>query len=160
MFKYILYSVVLLLVNACSQPSQKSPDAPPVDSPSVVAGSTTSPPPGFTDPPPPAPTSDTLILSGGILVSDTPNTDSMIVITDSMIVVTDGLVVDWGRRGDVETPNDSVGFDMHGKWIQAVNGLTSGATADLLVFDQFPTDSTIQAIGTVKSSEVNMPKAD
>ena len=110
----------------------------------------TDSPPGFTDAPPAAPTSATTILSGGILLTDTP-------ISDSVVVITNGAVIAWGRRGEVELPNDSIGIDMRGKWIRPATTLSSGSVADLEVFAQYPGDESVQPIGDIKSVEINLP---
>lgn len=110
-------------------------------------------PPGFMDEPPPPPTSNTVILSGGVLLADSP-------ITDSVVVIADGVITAWGHRGEVDLPNDSIGIDMRGKWIRGSNGLTSGSTADLLIYDQFPVDENIAPIGSVKRTEISMPQPD
>ena len=75
-------------------------------------------PAGFLDAPPAPPTSNTVVLSGGNLVLDD-------VSTDTAIVISNGRLITWGRRGDVDMPNDSIGHDMRGKW------LTPGSIADL-----------------------------
>lgn len=67
-------------------------------------------PPGFLDEAPPGPVSNTVVLSGGTLMSEPP-------ITDSAVVITDGLIVAWGKREQVAMPNDSIGKDMRGKWL-------------------------------------------
>ena len=67
-------------------------------------------PPGFLDEPPPKPKSNTLVLSGGDLVLDT-------VIADAVVVIQNGKLLAWGKRGEVDMPNDSIGADMRGKWI-------------------------------------------
>ena len=34
------------------------------------------------------------------------------------MVITKGNLIAWGKRGDVDVPNDSIGFDLRGKWIE------------------------------------------
>ena len=41
-------------------------------------------------------------------------------VVDSLVVITDGDLIAWGTRGDVDVPNDSIGFDLRGKWIEPV----------------------------------------
>lgn len=82
-------------------------------------------PPSFLDEAPPLPTSATEILGGGTLVMPDGS-----FVEDSLIVITDGKLVAWGPRGEVEVPNDSIGHDLRGKWIQAA-ALEVGALADL-----------------------------
>ena len=101
-------------------------------------------PPGFLDEPPAPPNSTTQVLSGGTLVADS-------IIEDSVVVLQEGRLIAWGKRGMVDMPNDSVGFDMRGKWIiqgsweQAAAGalpaapvLQSGETANLLIITRPP----------------------
>ena len=101
-------------------------------------------PPGFLDEAPPGPTSNTQVLSGGTLVTDA-------TIEDSVVVMTDGKLVAWGERGLVAMPNDSIGFDMRGKWIipgsweQATAGslsetttLQAGEAANFLIINRAP----------------------
>ena len=149
---------VVLSLAACggSDAPAPTPEAS-VPTPEAVSNSE-SMPPGFTDAPPPPPSSNTLVLSGGVLLLDTP-------ITDSVVVITDGKILAWGRRGEVDMPNDSIGLDMRGKWLRAASSLnsgslTSGQTADFQAFDQFPADQTIVPIGTVVGQEVSMPAAE
>ncbi len=89
------------LLTGCAEPP------PPAAEP---APSNQEMPPGFLDEPPAPPTSSTQVLSGGTLVTDG-------IIEDSVVVLNDGKLVSWGKRGEVEMPNDSVGFDLRGKWI-------------------------------------------
>ena len=81
----------VLLALACSQPEKKMPAS-------------------FLDEAPPPPTSSTVVLSGGTLVLEQ-------VTADSAIVLRNGKLIAWGKRGEVEMPNDSVGKDLRGKWI-------------------------------------------
>ena len=143
---FSLLSLSLLLL-ACSD------STPPREPQTLAPGVNTPPPPGFTDAPPPAPVSDTVILSGGILLTEPP-------ITDSAIVITEGVVTGWGRRGEMDIPNDSIGRDVRGLWIRATHTLVSGAIADLQVYDQFPANPTIQAVGSVKSTQITLPAKD
>jgi len=107
-------------------------------------------PPGFLDEPPPPPTSSTQVLSGGTLVTDS-------IIEDSVVVLNNGNLVAWGKRGEVDMPNDSVGFDLRGQWIiagtwqQAVAGTLSaapplrpGEPANLLILRRPPPFTDLQ----------------
>ena len=67
-------------------------------------------PPGFLDEPPLPPTSDSLVLSGGTLITEAE-------IADAIVVVSDGKLVAWGKRGEVAVPDDSIGYDMRAKYI-------------------------------------------
>ncbi|MEM7100454.1 MAG: hypothetical protein AAF541_19455 [Pseudomonadota bacterium] len=102
-----LLITTLVLVIGCGSSSEPHQESTTSTSEQVQ---TDALPPGFLDEPPPPPTSNTTILSGGTLVVDQ-------TISDSVIVITSGNVVAWGARGEVDMPNDSVGFDMRGKWI-------------------------------------------
>lgn len=104
------------LVSACSEPAPSSTATPPVSGAAVMA--TDSMPPGFTDEPPAPPTSSTIVLSGGNLITET-------LVEDSVVVLHKGKVVTWGKRGEVDMPNDSIGIDVRGKW------LVPGTEADL-----------------------------
>lgn len=144
----IIVLFLLLATAACGEPSTPAAS----DNQSVPAADTNQTlPPGFTDEPPAPPTSDTLVLSGGVLLADTP-------ITDSVIVISEGVVIAWGRRGEVAMPNDSIGVDMRGKWIKAADTLGIGKTADLVVYDVFPQDPDTAPIGSVMSTEVDLPE--
>jgi hypothetical protein len=140
-----LLSLTLLLLGC----AESTPPAEPQTNAPLVS----TPPPGFTDTPPPAPVSDTVILSGGILLTEPP-------ITDSVIVITQGVITGWGRRGEMDIPNDSIGRDVRGLWIRETHTLVSGAIADLQVYDQYPTDPTIEAVGSVKSELITLPSKD
>ncbi len=125
---------LIYILSACADPQSLESSAPaPRDLP-----------PGFLDEPPPPPTSTTQVLSGGTLVIDT-------VIEDSVVVLSNGRLVAWGKRGAVDMPNDSVGFDLRGRWItpgrweQAASGslvhepqLQVGEVANLLIFKRPP----------------------
>ena len=148
--RQLLLYVMVLLCSACGQGSQNS-----------------SAPPGFTDDPPPPPVSETVILSGGTLLSPDP-------IPDSLVILTRGRVVGWGRRGSVDVPNESIGSDMRGKWIVAgrlVNGqpridhelLKSGAPANLLFLSSDPAIASPAAdhvVGYAADGELTLPESD
>ena len=72
-------------------------------------------PPSFLDPVPSRPTSDTAIWAGVNLLTDPP-------INDYLLVIDKGRVVDWGQRGSVDVPNDSMGVDMRAYWISPKAG--------------------------------------
>ena len=101
------------------------------------------PPGGFLDDDTPAPQSDTVILSGGVFIRDGEE------LTDSVVVITGDKLVAWGKRGTVDIPNDSLGYDMTRKWIiagqQTQDGslklmppIEAGAEANLLLFKEPP----------------------
>ena len=132
----ILAVTLIYLLSACSDTQSLQPPA--------TAAEPRNLPPGFLDEPPPPPTSNTQVLSGGTLVADT-------VIEDSVVVLSEGRVIAWGKRGAVDMPNDSVGFDLRGRWItpgrweHAVSGklseqseLVAGQVANLLIFKRPP----------------------
>ena len=132
---------VLSLLSACAQEPEEVPEP------------ETTLPPSFLDEPPPPPTSATEILGGGTLVL----TDGTL-IEDSLIVITDGKIVTWGRRGEVDVPNDSVGHDLRGKWIQT-DKLEVGALADLQ-FSERTSDMTevnSQIIGGYQNGRLDLP---
>ena len=110
----ILWVTILGLAIGCSE--RPAEDTPAPSEPDM---------PGFLDEPPPPPTPATEILGGGTLVLADGS-----FIEDSLIVITNGKLVAWGKRGEVEVPNDSIGIDVRGKWIQAAR-LEAGANADL-----------------------------
>ena len=105
----VLTAVLLL---ACGEAPVRDQSSEPASADSAAM------PPGFLDEPPPQPKSNTLVLSGGDLVLDT-------VTTDAVVVIQNGKLLAWGKRGEVDMPNDSIGTDMRGKWI------TPGFTADI-----------------------------
>jgi imidazolonepropionase-like amidohydrolase len=101
-------------------------------------------PAGFLDEAPPPPVSDTVVLSGGnlILAKVTP---------DTAIVLHAGKLIAWGKRGEVNMPNDSVGRDLRGKWLTPgtltdleastlpnLGELKIGAVANMLIFNTGP----------------------
>lgn len=105
-----LLVAIILTLSACAENVQPEPTSEP-----GVTRSEKAMPPGFLDEPPPPPTSATAILSGGILLL--PDGSEVV---DSLVVITDGDLIAWGTRGDVDVPNDSIGFDLRGKWIEPV----------------------------------------
>ena len=111
-------------------------------------------PPGFLDAAPPPPTSDTVVLSGGTLLLDSP-------LTDSVIVLQGGQVIAYGRRGDVDLPNDSIGRDMRGKWIlpgtdptKRPSVLTPDQPSDLSIFDEDPRSADARVTGRVRGQQM------
>ena len=110
-------------------------------------------PPSFLDEAPPLPTSATEILGGGTLV-----TADGALIEDSLIVITDGKLVAWGKRGDVDVPNESIGHDLRGKWIQAEN-LEVGALADLRFSERTKgmTEVNSEILGGYKNGTLDLP---
>ncbi len=111
-----------------------------------IAQATTSAelPPGFLDEAPAPPTSTNQILSGGALVLDQTTNDTVLLIDK-------GNLGAWGKRGEVDVPNDSIGFDMRGKWLVPgrvsdiaagtlpnLSAWKEGQAANLLVFDADP----------------------
>lgn len=90
-------------------------------------------PPSFLDKPPQGPTSDTMILSGGTLIT----ADELF---DAVVVVQNGQVIAAGKRGTVPVPADSIGIDASGKFIVAVDPERPliGGPAELLLYDAHP----------------------
>jgi hypothetical protein len=133
--------IIVLLASACSDPSE-SPSAS-----RDIAGKSVEEKPmpaGFLDEAPPPPVSDTIVLSGGNLILDE-------VTTDTAIVLHQGKLIAWGKRGEVDMPNDSVGRDLRGKWITPgtlsdleastlpnLSELKIGAEANMLMFKTGP----------------------
>lgn len=127
--RLFLIGFLVMTGAACSEP-----EVTPQQTNQLLEGARELPkemPPGFLDEAPPGPVSNTVVLSGGTLMSEPP-------ITDSAVVITDGLIVAWGKREQVTMPNDSIGKDMRGKWL--VPGTTamleSGAGADQNLLQQ------------------------
>ena len=129
-----------LLTFACS--NEQAAEASANNATDTTKASTEALPPGFTDEPPPAPTSNTSVLSGGNLVfnsGDTsPGSDDS-TINDSVIVITNGKLVAWGKRGETDMPNDSIGYDLRGKWITSANIMRQGGEAELSIYSADPT---------------------
>ena len=134
--------LLLMTMSSCGSPT---PDAGAQSQPpaSNAAESTRNMPPGFMDEAPPPPTSDTLVLSGGTLITDTE-------LHDSVVVLHKGKLVTWGKRGATDMPNDSIGFITAGKFVVpgSMEDLEAGALpnlsrfitdqpANLLVFDVY-----------------------
>ena len=109
-------------------------------------------PPGFLDEAPPGPESDTLVLSGGMLMSTPP-------IADSVVVITQGKVVSWGARGETDMPDDSIGHDMRGKWLLPKVSLKTGETANIDIYSEFPKDPN-NIVGQVRGTSLNLPPAE
>ena len=124
------------------------------DQPSTTASEEQSLPPGFLDEAPPPPTSATEILGGGTLVLPDGS-----FVEDSLLIITDGKLVAWGKRGDVDVPNDSVGFDLRGKWIQAAE-LSAGTAADLKFSERTLGSSEVgtQVIGGYRDGVLTLPE--
>lgn len=112
-------------------------------------------PPGFMDEPPPPPVSDTLVLSGGTLMMGEE-------ISDSVVVIKDGKLLAWGKRGEVSMPNDSIGYDMRGKWLMPLGGVPSiGDSASFDVMIAAPEQEvsggvTLANIGQVDGNELRI----
>jgi hypothetical protein len=121
-------------------------------------------PPGFLDAAPPAPTSDSLVLSGGTLMLDPP-------IPDSVLLIRQGQLQAWGRRGEVDVPDDSVGRDMRAKWLlpgildestgtPVAKALALDAPLDLLILDADPNTTEISAdnvVGSIRGGQLSLP---
>ena len=86
---------IVLLTVSCSEPNNKSANAPP----------------SFLDPAPSLPTSPTTIWAGINLMTEPPTTDYVLVIRKNQ-------VMKWGKRGSIDVPNDSVGVDMRRYWVK------------------------------------------
>ena len=126
---------LMLTLTACDAPHREA------ESPAL---------PGFTDAPPPPPRSDTVILSGGVLVAEQD-------LPDSVIVIANGKLLRWGARGSVAVPNDSVGRDLRGFWLQA-RALEPHAPADILIYDRDPrVDSQATPVGRIQRDMINLP---
>lgn len=137
MLRAALLGLLFPLLSACEQPDN-----------------TQSMPPGFTDAPPPSPTSNTMVLSGGTLLVDPP-------VADAVLVITDGKVQAWGQRGQIEMPNDSIGHDMRGKWLQPAADPMPGQTAAFRIYAENPdTNPNAPQQGRVQGSELEMTESD
>ena len=44
------------------------------------------------------------------------------LINDYIVVIHKNQLINWGKRGSVEVPNDSVGVDMRWYWIKSESG--------------------------------------
>ncbi|NOX51905.1 MAG: hypothetical protein GXP16_15425 [Gammaproteobacteria bacterium] len=110
-------------------------------------------PPGFLDEPPPPPTSETSVLSGGTLMLD-PH------VTDSVLVLQQGTIMAWGKRGEVDMPNDSIGVDMRGKWLYPGTlvelnkgvvkaGLRKNQPANMIILSQDPELGPVDQVAVV-----------
>jgi hypothetical protein len=133
-----IYLVIILgLASACSDPTMSQESTHKSAEPKSM-------PAGFLDEAPPPPVSDTIVLSGGNLILDQ-------VTTDTAIVLHQGKLIAWGKRGEVDMPNDSVGRDLRGKWITPgtlsdleastlpnLSELKIGAEANMLMFKTGP----------------------
>ena len=146
-FAYLsLFALLTLPMTACT------PEAAPTTEPSAP-----NLPPGFLDDPPPPPTSDTAILSGGTLLL--PDGSEL---RDSLVIITRGDLVDWGKRGEVDVPHDSIGVDLSGKWLQPQT-LAVGAAAEIRFADKDPRtpESDESAyIGGFSAGTLTLPEAD
>lgn len=122
-YRRSLIAVLICLAVACDdapQPTQAVSDAAGATAPSNNV------PPSFLDPPPPPPTSTTHVLSGATVLSEPQ-------VEDGVVVISQGRLVAWGKRGEVEMPNDSIGHDVRGKWIVA--GIWSQSSAPAAATD-------------------------
>ncbi len=130
----------IVALTACAPESGPGPQGPD----QTRTAETLSIPPGFLDDAPPPPTSDTVILSGGTLITDA-------TVPDSVVVIRNGVLRDWGQRGSVNVPNDSVGLNTSGQWIVpgTMEDLHAGSLpnletwqadtpANLLILDRYP----------------------
>ncbi len=144
------YTLLIVLTGlfACAEPPDRSPPLPP----------------GFTDAPPAGPTAPTQVLSGGILVAAELAAD----VEDAAVVITDGRLVAWGKRGEVEMPNQSIGHDLRGKWLapgrrgepfNPNSPLMPDQPAALLIFDQPPRPG-LSPIGYVEAEVISLPPSD
>jgi len=153
---YLSTLLTALCLSACSD----TPTATPASANQVAAqaGTTTDVadlPPGFTDAPPPPPTSATQVLAGGTLL--TPQATPA-EIADAVIVIRHGQVIAWGKRGEVAMPNDSIGFDVRGMWLQPRVPLAANQPAEFQIFDQAPADHPgAQPIGYVQADKISLP---
>lgn len=156
--------LIFVCLSACSEAPPAARDPAAVEAPqnktSIEASGKTAGiddsgrPPGFTDPPPPAPTSATQILSGGTLMTSPE-------ITDAVIVIRHGQVIAWGKRGEVEVPNDSIGVDLRGMWLQPNAQLALNQPADFQVFAQAPADNpAARSVGYIQADKINLPDPD
>ncbi|MEM9622053.1 MAG: hypothetical protein AAF993_10420 [Pseudomonadota bacterium] len=141
---------IVLLLSACGESTPSADANTPVSDTAAAAL-----PPGFTDAPPPPPTSSTQILSGGTLLAEPP-------VADAVVVITNGQLVAWGKRGEVEVPNDSIGFDVRGMWLQAgpAVSLKTGQAANLEIYSTNPASSGAQPKGYVKGAEISLPESE
>lgn len=155
-FSYL--AIIVVLASACADPTVNQTSADKPAEPNL-------PPAGFLDAPPPLPVSDTIVLSGGNLILDA-------VTTDTAIVLQQGKLMAWGKRGEVDMPNDSIGKDLRGKWITPgtltdleaatlpnLTALKVGAAANMLVFKTGPDISRATSddlYGTISNGELQI----
>ena len=141
-------------------------DANSLDANSAPSVDEKSLPPGFLDPAPAPPTSDTIILSGGTLVTQPQVNDSVVVITDQQLIA-------WGARGKVFVPHDSIGRDMRGKWlipgtiiagelVSSDDDLDGSQPLNLVIVDADPanTQATAHVVGTVINGVIDLPEPE
>ena len=150
--------ITIILASACADPvANHASTAKSVEPESMPAG--------FLDEAPPPPESDTIVLSGGNLILDG-------VTTDTAIVLQNGKLIAWGKRGEVDMPNDSIGKDLRGKWITPgtltdleaatlpnLAVLKKGAEANMLVFKTGPDlagATTDDLYGTITNGELQI----
>jgi len=161
----LILALLVSLASACGS------DTNPTSSVNVAPSETVKTdvmPPGFLDEPPPAPTSNTLVLSGGTLIAEEQ-------IDDSVVVVSQGELTAWGQRGAVSMPNDSIGKDMRNKWIvpgsQAdlaagelpnLAHFQAGASTALLIFSEEPSApwSSDHLVGTLANGNLEMEEEE
>jgi hypothetical protein len=141
--RFLKIVTLILFAAACAEePKEDGPQNNNVTDP-ASSSAIQALPPGFLDEPPPPPTSDSLVLSGGTLVTQ-------MEIADAIVVVTKGKLIAWGQRGGVAVPNDSIGYDMRAKYIvpgteldlqqnqlPALQHLQQGAAAKFLIIERF-----------------------
>ena len=149
--------ITTILASACADPSTNKANPDKSAEPEMPAG--------FLDDAPPPPVSDTIVLSGGNMVLDG-------VTTDTAIVLQNGKLIAWGKRGEVDMPNDSIGKDLRGKWITPgtltdleaatlpnLAALKKGAKANMLVFKTGPDlagATTDDLYGTITNGELQI----
>ena len=99
LFIILVTTTIALFSAGCSKPKNEG----------------TSPPASFLDPAPSLPTSQTTIWAGINLMTEP-------LINDYIVVIHKNQLINWGKRGSVEVPNDSVGVDMRRYWIKSESG--------------------------------------
>ena len=99
------------------------------------------------------PTSDTIVLSGGTLLTDPP-------IADAGVVISNGVLVAFGPRTEVDMPHDSAGFAMRGKWLQPTAPLVVGEPPNLNILIDDPSASEATVYATVADGELAVQERD
>ena len=82
-------------------------------------------------------------------------------ISDSIIVITNGQIVAWGARGETDLPNDSIGFDLRGKWIVTDN-IEIGAPASFRFSEHERGDTQVsqEFLGGYANGVLDLPESD